>query len=166
MTDYIREQGKIITKDNYFWGTEVHIKLFRVVSPFPGLVNGAEQIFVEINPCRFLHGWTKIVTVNEEDSFNHSFVLNSALNAYRKGNKTLPWFYRSSHFPGGYRMTGIYIISAHFDKFKSIVMNKVGVTLSETFRGRNFLTWLSDMENEKKKREREKTSLKITPKLC
>ena len=62
-------------------------------------------------------------------------------------------------------MTGIYIISAHFDKFKSIVMNKVGVTLSETFRGRNFMTWLSDMENEKK-REREKTSLKITPKLC
>ena len=54
-------------------------------------------------------------------------------------------------------MTGIYIISAHFDKFKSIVMNKVGVTLSETFRGRNFMTWLSDMENEKKKkRERER----------
>lgn len=61
-------------------------------------------------------------------------------------------------------MTGIYIyiISVHFDKFKSIVMNKVGVTLSETFRGGNFMTWLSDMENEKK---REKTNLKITPKL-
>ena len=53
-------------------------------------------------------------------------------------------------------MTGIYIyiISVHFDKFQSIVMNKVGVTLSETFRGGNFMTWLSDTENEKKKKER------------
>lgn len=54
-------------------------------------------------------------------------------------------------------MTGIYIyiyiISVHFDKFKSIVMNKVGVTLSETFRGGNFMTWLSDMENEKKRKQ-------------
>lgn len=32
-------------------------------------------------------------------------------------------------------------------------MKKVGVTLSETFRGGNFMTWLSDMENEKKERE-------------
>ena len=43
-------------------------------------------------------------------------------------------------------------------------MNKVGVTLSETFRGGNFMNWLSDTENEKKKK-REQTNLKITPKL-
>lgn len=32
-------------------------------------------------------------------------------------------------------------------------MSKVGITLSESFRGGNFMTWLSDMKNEKKKRE-------------
>ena len=55
-------------------------------------------------------------------------------------------------------MTGIYIyiISVHFDKFKSIVMSKVGITLSESFRGGNFMTWLSDMKNEKKKKRENK----------
>lgn len=102
---------------------------------------------------------------NGKESLNHSFILNSAFNACHKGNKTLPWFYRSSHFSGGYRMTEIYIIWVHFDEFKSRMLNKVeGVTLSETFRRGSFMAWLLDIENEKKKRW-EKVSLKITPKL-
>lgn len=52
-------------------------------------------------------------------------------------------------------MTGIYIISVHFDKFKRRVMNKVEVTLSETFRRGSFMTWLLSIENEKKVREKE-----------
>lgn len=92
---------------------------------------------------------------NGKESLNHSFILNSAFNACHKGNKTLPWFYRSSHFSGGYRMTEIYIIWVHFDEFKSRMLNKVeGVTLSETFRRGSFMAWLLDIENEKKKGER------------